>query len=201
MGLHLDRLIVLRKIKFQEADLIIHGINSRGMRVSFLAKNALKSKRRFGGGVFDPFHYIEIGLTRLPKNEDQLLIVQEVRLLKDFEGIKKNYDCLDVGFQILEMVYKVIQMGESHGETLFQLVGNALIALDAQGEVNLQCLRVSFMLKFLNQQGVLKTEPWMYPFLRTPIREPILNLNISGLKSKVTTLDLVVQQYLLTAQI
>jgi DNA repair protein RecO (recombination protein O) len=201
MALHLVRLIVLRKIKFQEADLIVHGINSQGMRVSFLAKSALKSKKRFGGGVFDPFHYIEVGLARPPKNYEQLLVVQEARLLKDFEGIKKNYDCLQIGFQILEMVYKVIQVGDAHGEALYQLLGNALTALDVCETANLEMLRVSFTLKFLMQQGVLQAEAWMQPFLSTPIRESIQNLNFIDLKDKVKTLDLVLQQYLLTAQV
>lgn len=258
MALHLDRLIILRKIKFQEADLIVHGINSRGMRVSFLAKGALKSKKRFGGGVFDPFHYVEIGLARPPKSDDQLLVVQEARLLQDFEGIKKSYNSLQVGFQILEMVYKVIQVGDPHGEALFQLLGNALTALDACGageeavvasgvasasvaptntanapasvgavpsgadtgvasanivsatekkssaeahNKNMEMIRVSFILKFLMQQGVLKTEPWMQPFLSTPIREPIHNLNFIEFKEQVRALDSVLQQYLQTAQV
>jgi hypothetical protein len=292
MALHLDRLIILRKIKFQEADLIVHGINSRGMRISFLAKSALKSKKRFGGGVFDPFHYVEIGLARPPKSDDQLLVVQEARLLQDFEGIKKSYNSLQVGFQILEMVYKVIQVGDPHGEALFQLLGNALTALEACGaggmvasgvvtgsvapvnvastgavptnaasagfasagvvstsaaftstettgvvstsaastsaettgvvsvgaesspkefaekksfveshNKNMEMIRVSFTLKFLMQQGVLKTEPWMQPFLSTPIREPIHNLNFIEFKDQVKALDSVLQQYLLTAQV
>jgi DNA repair protein RecO (recombination protein O) len=201
MALHLDRLIVLRKIKFQEADLIIHGINSRGMRISFLAKNALKSKKRFGGGVFDPFHYIEIGLARPPKSDDQLLVVQEAHCLKDFEGIKKNYDRLQVGFQMLEMVNKVIQLGDPHGEALFQLLGNALTVLENVESSDLEALRVSFILKFLMQQGVLKTEAWMRPFLSTPLREAIHDLDFIELNSKIKSVDQILQQYLLTAQV
>lgn len=197
--LHLDRMIVLRKIKFQENDLIVHGINSRGMRISLLAKAALKSKKRFGGGVFDPFHYIEFGLSRLPKNEDQLLVVQEAKILKDFELIKKSYDRLQVGFQILEMVYKVIQAGDAHGEALFQLLGNALTALEYYDEKQLEVLRTSFVLKFLLQQGVLKTESWMRPFLSTPLRDSISALNFAELDTRVKVIDSVLQQYLLTA--
>jgi DNA repair protein RecO (recombination protein O) len=194
-------MIVLRKIKFQESDLIIQGINSRGIRVSLLAKGALKSKKRFGGGVFDPFHYIEFGLTRLPKGDDQLMLVQEAKLVKDFELIKKSYDRLQVGFQFLEMVYKVIQAGDAHGEALFQLLGNALTALESYEEQQLEVLRASFMLKFLMQQGVLKIEHWMRPFLATSLREPILQLNFNELNPRIKVMDSVLQQYLVSAQV
>ncbi len=52
------RLIILRTIKYSEADLIVHGLNTEGARINFMAKSALKSRKRFGGGVLEPTHYM-----------------------------------------------------------------------------------------------------------------------------------------------
>ncbi len=43
-----------------ESHLIIKGLNSEGSVLSFFARSALKSRKRFPGGVLEPGHYVEI---------------------------------------------------------------------------------------------------------------------------------------------
>ena len=55
-----ERAIVLRRLKHGEADLIVHCLNEQGTKVSLFAKSAIKSRKRFGGGVLEPTHLIYI---------------------------------------------------------------------------------------------------------------------------------------------
>ena len=54
-----ERLFILKVVKYGEADLLVFGLNSMGAKVPLFAKAALKSKKRFGGGVLESTHYIE----------------------------------------------------------------------------------------------------------------------------------------------
>ena len=55
-----DRFIILKKMKYGESDLIIHALSSAGTKKSFIARAALKSKKRFGGGVLEPSHFVKL---------------------------------------------------------------------------------------------------------------------------------------------
>lgn len=202
MSLNTEKLIVLRKIKYQESDLIIHGINSQGMKVAYLAKGALKSKKRFSGGVLDPFHYIEVGLTKSASSSHALRAIQEARLLRSFDAIKADYDRLQLGFYFLELVYKVTQVGEGYDDTLFQLLGHVLMALEIAED--LQLLKTHFAIKFLLQQGVLQSEPWMRIFTQMPMAK---NKELAVQKDQILSyhqadkIEQTVKNYLIHAQV
>ena len=53
-----NRFIILKKMKYGESDLILHAISMQGEKLSFIARGALKSKKRFGGGVLEPTHFV-----------------------------------------------------------------------------------------------------------------------------------------------
>ena len=55
-----EKIIVLKTFPFLESDLILRGLTSSSMKVSFIAKGALKSRHRFGGGVLEPCSFIEV---------------------------------------------------------------------------------------------------------------------------------------------
>lgn len=189
----LVRVIILKSIKFSEADLIIHGLSSSGYFYSFIAKSALKSKKRFGGGILEPTHYVE--MTYLEKPNKDLHILEEAVLLEGFDALRTNYEKLKMALYFLSLLEKVSRYSDGNDVRNFNLLGNALKCLDSvevgskkenglenkfesqfksqldnNFKDNIEKLRVLFELKFLDYQGVLPPE------LLIP---KLLNLNLS----------------------
>lgn len=163
-----DRFIILRKIKYSEADLILHALSSQGEKVSFIARGALRSKKRFGGGILEPTHFVTF-IFKPAMEEGQLNILQEAALINDFAGIRKNYEHLELALHAVECVSKVCQEGDKTSESLFNLLGNTLKTIETAQDPLV--LKMHFYLKLLLQQGVIDAEPWMAPFLRTNLTD------------------------------
>jgi len=163
-----DRFIILRTMKYSEADLILHAISPVGEKLSFLARGALKSKKRFSGGILEPSHFVQFTY-RPGLSEGKLNTVSEAVLLNDFKKIRQDYDHLEFALHVLECVAKVSQEGDKNSEALFNLLGNTLRAVETSS--HLAILKMHFYLKFLHQQGILTVENWMVPFLKTPLAE------------------------------
>ncbi len=163
-----DRFIILRKIKYSEADLILHALSPQGEKLSFIARGALKSKKRFGGGVLEPSHFVAFTYKQAAE-EGQLNVLQEATLINDFPGIRKDYDHLELALHVLECVSKVSQEGDKSSEFLFNLLGHTLKAIETAQDPLV--LKMHFYLKFLLQQGVVNAEAWMAPFLKTNLAD------------------------------
>ena len=88
-----DRIIILKNQVFSESDLIIRGLNSKGCQLSFIAKGALKSRKRFSGGVLDPTAYIELEYRPSKKSLHRL---QQAWFLEDFSALRKDYNRLSL---------------------------------------------------------------------------------------------------------
>ncbi len=163
-----DRFIILKKMKYGESDLIIHALSSSGTKKSFIARAALKSKKRFGGGILEPSHFVKLTY-KAGKSEDQLNVLNEAQLLDDFKSIRTDYDKLEFALFTLNCVYHVSQEGDFDSHFLFNLLGHTLKNL---GEVkNLERYKLHFCLKLLFQQGVITVDDWMAPFLKVNISE------------------------------
>jgi DNA repair protein RecO (recombination protein O) len=159
------KVIVLRKIKYGESDLILHALSTDGEKLSFIARGALNSKKRFGGGVLESTHFIE-AIFNKPQEIGKLIPLAEAVLINDFAKIRESYDRLESAFLMLDSVYRVSQEGEGNSQSLFNLLGNGLKLLETTNDLAL--LRLVFAIKFLYQQGVLQFEPWMRDYLQVP---------------------------------
>lgn len=193
-----NKFILLRKIKYGEADLILHAIGPTGAKHSFLARGALKSKKRFGGGILEPTHFVQLTYKEA-REEGQLKVLQEAQLLQGFDGIRQNYDHLELALHVLECVGKVCQEGDENSEFLFNLTGHTLRALSTA--IYLQRLKMQFYLKLLFQQGVISPDPWMSPFLRATLAQnnelgPALDQDVVEYLPSIETL---IYQYLKSA--
>jgi DNA repair protein RecO (recombination protein O) len=163
-----SKLIVLRKTKYSEADLIIQGLIPEGRRISLIARGGLRSKKRFGGGVLEPTHHIEVQYKE-GTNEFALATLQEATLLHDFSGIRSSYDRLELALQILDWVSSSSQEGEVHASPIYDLIGHTLTAIEKARD--LSSLRAHFIVRFLLQHGMLEQESWMAPYLATPMSD------------------------------
>lgn len=166
-----EKVLILKKTKFGESDLIIQAINSIGARLSFIAKGALKSKKRFGGGVLEPTHFVLFSYKQ--GSSSQLLVLTEAQIIDDFPGLRKDYDRLEFSLMMLNCVYHVSQEGDIGSEFLFNLLGHSLRFLNSQQAIDIRIFKMHFYLKFLFQQGVVSIDPWMSPFLKVNISESI----------------------------
>ncbi|WP_413580529.1 DNA repair protein RecO [Bdellovibrio sp. HCB288] len=163
-----DKFIILRKMKYGESDLILHAISPQGEKWSFIARGALKSKKRFGGGILEPTHFVTFTYKESTE-EGKLNTLQEASLINDFAGIRQDYDHLEFALHVLDCVSKVSQEGDKHSDFLFNLLGHTLKSIENAKDVLV--LKMHFYLRFLLQQGVIQPEPWMAPFLRTNLAD------------------------------
>lgn len=196
-----ERFIILRAMKYSEADLILHALSPVGEKLSFLARGALKSKKRFGGGVLEPSHFVQF-IYKQASGEGKINTLNEAILLNDFKKIRQDYDHLEFALLVLECVSRVSQEGDKSSEGLFNLLGNTLKATETAQDVLL--LKMHFYLKFLMQQGVLTPEGWMAPLLKTNIMETNTLAADKVLKKDVafhlSMIESATRQYLQTAE-
>lgn len=159
--------IILKKIKYGEADLILHALSSEGEKMSFLARGALKSKKRFAGGILEPLHHVK--LTWANSQRAEIHTIKEAQLLQGFDALRDDYDKLTFALQALDFVARVSMEGDSGSSSMYNLMGHLLKQLE--GSQNIAILKTQFFLKFLHQQGVLEVEDWMAQYLKRPISE------------------------------
>lgn len=194
-----DRFIILRKIKYSESDLIIHALSPKGEKLAFMARGALRSKKRFGGGVLEPTHFVNFTFKR-SADQGQLHVLQEATLVNDFPGLRSDYDRLEMALHVLDCVSKVSQEGDQNSEFLFNLLGHTLKALEAAPDILV--LKMHFYLKFLLQQGVVNAEPWMAPFLKTNIADNASLLpHRQIVDEELFNVELMVKHYLANAML
>lgn len=196
--------IILKKTKYSEADLILQGISAEGQRFSFLAKGALRSKKRFSGGVLEPTHLVDFQYLVSSKSTG-LHILEDARLIEGFSKIREDYDRLSLALFALDCVYRVSQEGDEQSPVLYQLLGHLLRALNEEGPS--QILKIQFLTKFLYQQGVLKPEVWMQPYLKTSLHQAP-NLLISNVEDSSPIkdihekgLEVLAKRYITTAEL
>lgn len=71
------RALLLKRVEFGEADLVLTLFTERYGRISALARAARKSTKRFGGSL-EPMHTLDLGLEERPKTE--LFMLREARI-------------------------------------------------------------------------------------------------------------------------
>jgi DNA repair protein RecO (recombination protein O) len=161
-----DKVIILRAVKHGEADLILHALNSKGTRLNFIAKSALKSRRRFGGGVLEPSHYLRV-VYKKKNDPNDLMFLEEAEMVESFPHLREDYAKLEVALYFLQLVAQVSHHGNEDDGSLFSLLGNALRA--AEKSERPEVLRALFELKLLRQQGVLPPELTIKNWLQTKL--------------------------------
>ncbi len=199
-----ERLFILKVIKYGEADLIVFGLNSMGAKIPLFAKSALKSRKRFGGGVLESTHYIEAtyndtsrsfrgpleteyGRNHFVNHNHSFCFLREATLVYDFHKIRSDYDRLQLGFYMLKLVNHFCQEGLPDNGQVFHLLGNSLRALETSKK--LHELQMAFELRLLKMQGILDEDHSMKRVLGGSISEhEQLNINpliASSLKESI----------------
>ncbi len=182
--------------------MIIHGLSNQGLKCSFLARGALKSKKRFAGGILDPLQYVEVLATKSNKR-DSLMSLDEANLIDGFDKLRTDFENLEAAFWATDIVQKVTQEEDPHNKAIFDLLGNGLKAL-TQG-LTPEVFRIQFGLKILLNQGVLQTATWMNPFLSSSLMgsnlEEVSSASIEDAEDKISWIEFQIKQYLTRAEL
>ena len=186
-----EQIIVLKKQVFSESDLIIRALNKQGAQISFIAKGALKSKKRFMGGILDPGSYIEL---EYRASQKPLKNIQQAWFLEDFLKLRSNYQRLELAIYFLNITLQVSKEGENCQE-LFYLLGNAL--KQAETSKHLPALKIFFQTKILFLEGVLSQELSTPFILKNTLKEHHrLELKPSHQNKRLMQLDKALKNYL-----
>ena len=150
------RFIILRTIRFGDADLIVHAMGEKGGRRSFFARSALKSRKRFGGGVLEPTHFVEFSYRDRGENSESMPHLEEARLLEGFSGLRSDYARLEMALYFLQLVSRVATEGEGEDPDMFLHLGSGLRGLESA--TDFLKLKTHFETRLLFLHGVLSTD-------------------------------------------
>lgn len=163
------RFIILKTMVFKDNDLIVYGLNSQGDKKHFLARGALKSKKRFGGGTLEAMNHVELQFDDR-KEKTEFIALQDARLIDGFEGIRRDYDRLTTGLVTVRDVFQIAVEGSEDNFAMYNLLGNALKKLETTKDV--QLLLLHFRIKLLFYTGYLPNEDGAFnPFLAEQIQD------------------------------
>jgi DNA repair protein RecO (recombination protein O) len=142
--------IVLRSIRYGEADRILHLYTPERGRLSAIAKGARRARSRFGARL-EPFMRVQ---AQLHEGRSELLTVTGVDTVATHAGLREHAATLDAAARACDAVTRLFETTEPHPE-VFHLLANelALLASDpAQGRAG---NGLAFRLKLLLAAGLV----------------------------------------------
>ena len=145
------RVLVLRRTKLGEADLILTLLASDGRQVRAVAKGARKPGGRFGARV-EPFTVLDV----LLHTGRSLEVVSEARTVVTHERIRADYDRTTAASAVAGLLERISVEGQVE-PLLFEM---ALVTLDAMEAAPIEAMRLlvlAFLLKALAMHGVRPT--------------------------------------------
>ena len=154
-----EKVFILRKVRYGDADLILSCLTPKGAKISLFARSAIKSKKRFGGGVLEPTHYVLAmyeDKSSKSHSENPLHTLKEATLIEGFDGLRTDYHRLETALYFVKLISEIVREGEIDSSEIFNILGNTLRA--AEKSQQLGWLRTQFEVKLLANQGVLDVQ-------------------------------------------
>lgn len=158
-----DKGIILKTNLFNEADLSVQILINDGTKKDFVAKAALKSKKRFGGGVLEPSHYIQFSWKESPSG---ITYLEEAKLIESFEGIRNTYEGLQTAMSGVQLILQVSREGLEQ-EEIFHMLGNYL-KICSTTRANKKTY-LHFKIRLLSAIGILPHQTEFAAFQTTPL--------------------------------
>jgi DNA repair protein RecO (recombination protein O) len=142
--------IVLRSIRYGEADRILHLYTPDHGRVSAIAKGARRSRSRFGARL-EPFFHVRAGLH---EGRSELLTVTSADTIAAHGGLREHAATLDAAARACDAVTRLFETPEPHPE-VFQLLANELGLLGSDATQARPANGLAFRLKLLLAAGIV----------------------------------------------
>ncbi len=142
--------IVLRSIRYGEADRILHVYTPGHGRLSAIAKGARRTRSRFGARL-EPFFHVR---ALLHEGRSELLTVTAVDTVSTHSGLRDHAATLDAAARACDAVTRLFETSEPHPE-VFALLANELSLLSADAIHAHAGNGLAFRLKLLLAAGIV----------------------------------------------
>src|ERR671915_2289760 len=137
--------IVLRSLRYGEADRILHLYTPDRGRVGAIAKGVRRAKSRFGGRM-EPFFRLDLVLFQ---GRGELLTVTSAETVAAHPRLRDHAGALDGAARACEAVARVFDEGDPHAG-VYHLLANQLALLDRTparaGRANALAFRIKLLL-------------------------------------------------------
>ena len=142
--------IVLRSIRFGEADRILHLYTPQYGRVGAIAKGARRARSRFGARL-EPFFHVRLVLR---EGRGDLHTVTSADTVAAHAGLRDQAATLDAAARACDAVARLFETSEPHPE-VFQLLANQLTLLSSDPGQASPANGLAFRLKLLLAAGIV----------------------------------------------
>jgi DNA repair protein RecO (recombination protein O) len=146
--------VVLRSMRYGEADRILHIYTPARGRVSAIAKGVRRARSRFGGRL-EPFYRLRI---ELHEGRSELLTVTGAQTIDGFARLRGDARALDAAARACDAVGRLFETSEPH-PGVFNLLCRQLALLDERAGVEKEraggwSAALAFRLKLLLAAGL-----------------------------------------------
>jgi DNA repair protein RecO (recombination protein O) len=142
--------VVLRSIRYGEADRILHLYTPGHGRLSAIAKGARRSRSRFGARL-EPFFHIR---AVLHEGRSELLTVTGVDTVSAHGAVRDHASTLDAAARACDSVARLFETSDPHPE-VFVLLVNELSLLNSDPAQARTANGLAFRLKLLLAAGIV----------------------------------------------
>src|SRR6478735_9842138 len=118
--------VVLRSIRYGEADRILHLYTPHRGRVGAIAKGVRRTRSRFGGRL-EPFFRLRLVLH---EGRSDLMTVTSAETVEAYPRLRADGGALDTAARACDAVSRLFEAADPH-PAVFHLVCNELALLDA----------------------------------------------------------------------
>jgi DNA repair protein RecO (recombination protein O) len=140
--------VVLRSLRYGEADRILHLYTPHRGRISAIAKGVRKTRSRFGGRL-EPFFRLRLVLH---EGRSDLLTVTSAETVAGHPRLREDAAALDTAARACDAVARLFEHSEPH-PPVFNLLCNELALLDADRSHATHANQLAFRLKLLVAAG------------------------------------------------
>jgi DNA repair protein RecO (recombination protein O) len=141
--------VVLRSIRYGEADRIVHLYTPDRGRIGAIAKGVRRSRSRFGGRL-EPFFRLDLVLH---EGRSELLTITAAETVAGYGRLRSDGPALDSAARACDALARLFDTGEPHPE-VFNLLCNELALLDADPARATHANQLAFRLKLLLAAGL-----------------------------------------------
>jgi DNA repair protein RecO (recombination protein O) len=141
--------VVLRSMRYGEADRILHLYTPQRGKVGAIAKGVRRARSRFGGRL-EPFFRLNLVLH---EGRSELLTVTAAETVAGYPRLREDAEALDTAARACDAVSRLFDTSEPH-PGVYNLLCNELALLDAQPARAGHANQLAFRLKLLLAAGL-----------------------------------------------
>jgi DNA repair protein RecO (recombination protein O) len=142
--------VVLRSLRYGEADRILHLYTPGRGRVGAIAKGVRRTRSRFGGRL-EPFFRVRLVLY---EGRSELLTVTSVETVDPHVRLRQDAAGLDSAARACDAVGRIFETTEPH-PSVYNLLCNQLALIDADPARATHAMALAFRLKLLIAAGLV----------------------------------------------